>query len=72
MIIYAGMSVVVVSKFNYEGMLKSIMRHKISHLLFVAFSFLLNTLTHLLIALYLPTSYFSAKFVLLSVKKWSS
>ncbi|KAJ7075879.1 phenylacetyl-CoA ligase [Mycena belliarum] len=34
-LLYCGMSIVIVPKFNFEGMLKSIVRHKITHLMIV-------------------------------------
>lgn len=34
-ILFAGMSIVIVPKFNFEGMLKSIVRHRITHLMLV-------------------------------------
>ncbi|KAJ7212301.1 phenylacetyl-CoA ligase [Mycena pura] len=34
-LLYCGMSIVVVPKFNFEGMLKSIVRHSITHLMLV-------------------------------------
>ncbi|KAF9257524.1 amp dependent CoA ligase [Marasmius fiardii PR-910] len=33
--LYSGISIVVVPKFNFEGMLKSIVRHRINHLMIV-------------------------------------
>ncbi|KAF5360393.1 hypothetical protein D9756_004584 [Leucocoprinus leucothites] len=34
-VLYCGMSLVIVSKFNFVGMLKSIVRHRVSHLFLV-------------------------------------